>query len=310
MRRDPTERLKNIRDLLKNRHRLTPVCAPKTFITDVLEVRITRLCWTHSSAGWMVESSSNSIGFQAEKTGEVHELYQWLETDGFVPVHELVSLENVRGILNGTRFIFLNCETTHILLANTYFALPEKHRGYLICLEQNIFTAPSVWYFKKTLPMTLVNEFNRRLDTGIRIFAPWLFSTYNSIHESTDIVRSNSHFDSHVSLRTRWIFEAPTRFVFSFKYPHIPQDRFARSTSLSGDAVMEALSVDEIIGCFYVLAAGSTAAFVFLLMETIVFTVAPVVTKRVGKFKWRLSGQSWALNWNEHLFLEINPSHI
>lgn len=38
MRRDPTERMKTFGDLLRHKHRLNPICPPKNFLTDVLEV--------------------------------------------------------------------------------------------------------------------------------------------------------------------------------------------------------------------------------------------------------------------------------
>ncbi|OQR79275.1 hypothetical protein BIW11_05849, partial [Tropilaelaps mercedesae] len=196
MRRDPTERPKTIADILKRTHKIHPVVPPKTYLTDILE---------------------------AEESGEMHELYESIKTYGFVPVYDMMSPENIRGILNGTKYMFMNCDFINIFMASTYFALSEKHRGYLICLEQTIVTMPTSWYFQNSMPPAFVKEFNKR---------------------------------------TQWLIETPTRFVFDFKYARVPPDRFARSTSLSGDAVMEALRVDEVIGCFYVLAGGTGGALV------------------------------------------------
>lgn len=73
--------------------------------------------------------------------------------------------------------------------------------------------------------------------------------------------------------------EAPTRFVFDFKYIHVPSNRFARSTPISGDAVIQALKVDEVIGCFYVLIGGAGGALVVLILELFVSLIQPSVAQ-------------------------------
>lgn len=59
-------------------------------------------------------------------------------------------------------FTLSNCEMMAIYIAHVYYSLPEKHRGYIICLEQKLFGAPLVWYYRNALPDTFILEFNRR----------------------------------------------------------------------------------------------------------------------------------------------------
>ncbi|XP_022644609.1 uncharacterized protein LOC111243390 [Varroa destructor] len=222
MRRDPTERIKTVAELLKKRHHMHPFIPSDTFLTDV---------------------------FKGDDSEDIRDLLNWIEHDGYSAVDRLLIPETIRGLLNGTMFTLSNCEMMAIYIAHVYYSLPEKHRGYIICLEQKLFGAPLVWYYRNALPDTFILEFNRR---------------------------------------TTWLFESPSRFVFDFKYTAIPKHRYARSTSLSGDAIIDALRVSEVLGCFYVFATGIGGAFIIVLFEMLAAVVAPSCRSAVNRLKANL----------------------
>lgn len=90
------------------------------------------------------------------------DLWHWLERDGFIGIDKFITAETVRGLLNGTMFTLSNCDLAAVFFAAQYYMLPDKYRGYLSCLEQNILGTPLMWYYRRTLPEEFIREFNRR----------------------------------------------------------------------------------------------------------------------------------------------------